>query len=128
MSAWLTSLLDVLGVGHYRPSAYALASDPIMMMLFVSAWSTTSLACFAIGASLMWRRWKHITMSANAASVYGAMFLLIGFDFLMSAVTVFVAVYRLKVVVLGLTAAVTVTVAILTISRIFGAVRDERGE
>ena len=27
MCAWLTSLLGALGLGHYRPSAYA--SDPI---------------------------------------------------------------------------------------------------
>ena len=127
MTDSLVWILGALGAGHYRPSSYALASDPIMMMLFVSAWTTTSVACMAIGATLMWRRWKHITMSANAASVYGAMFLLIGFDFFMSAVTVFVAVYRLKVVILGLTAAVTVTVAIATISRIFGAARDNRG-
>ena len=126
MSAWWNTLLGALGAGHFRPSAYALMSDPIMMMLFVSAWAATASACFAIGITLMWRRWTHITMSANAASVYGAMFLLFGIDFLMSSVTVFVAVYRLKVVVLGLTAAVTVTTAILTISRIFGAARDDR--
>lgn len=127
MSDWLTWILGALGVGHYRPSAYALASDPIMMMLFVSAWSTTAVACMAIGATLMWRRWSHLTMSANACSIYGAMFLLIGVDFLVSAATVFIAIYRLKVVILGLTAAVSTTVAILTITRIFGAARDDRG-
>lgn len=128
MSDWLTWILGVLGASHYRPSAYALASDPIMMMLFVSAWSTTAVACLAIGVTLMWRRWSHLTMSASACSIYGAMFLLIGIDFLVSAATVFIAIYRLKVVILGLTAAVTTTVAILTISRIFGAARDDRGE
>lgn len=31
MTDWLAWILCALGVGHHRPSAYALASDPIMM-------------------------------------------------------------------------------------------------
>ncbi|MDP4024471.1 hypothetical protein Q8W71_17740 [Methylobacterium sp. NEAU 140] len=123
MTCWLTRLLDLLGVGHYRPSAYALASDPVMMALFVSGWAATALACIAVGVALMARRWAEITMSAGAARFYGALFILLGLDFLMSATTVFIAVYRLKVLVLGITAAVMVTTAIVTIGRIYGAQR-----
>lgn len=127
MTAWLTWLAAILGAERYRPSAYALASDPIMMMLFVTGWAATAAACIALGVALMRRRWGYITMNGNAQSLYGALFVLVGCDFLTSATTVFLAVYRLKIVVLGLTAAVTVTTAILTISRIYGAARVDKG-
>ena len=129
MREWIAWIAAFLGAnGHYKPSAYALASDPIMMMLFVSAWLASAAACVAIGGTLMWRRASHITLSANAARVFGLMFVLIGFDFAMSATTVFVAVYRLKVVVLVLTAAVTATVVVLTVSQVFGATRGDKDE
>lgn len=125
---WLTWLAAILGAERYRPGVYALASDPVMTVLFVSGWVSMAAACTAIGVALMWRRWSHVTLSANAASVFGAMFLLIGLDFLTSATTLFLGIYRLKIVVLGFTAAVTVTTAILTISRIYGAARTHTGE
>ena len=128
MTAWLAWIAAALGAGRYKPSAVALASDPIMMALFVSGWVAAGGAFLAIGAALLLRRWRHITMSPAAATLFGVLFILVGVDLWMSATTVFFAVYRLKVLLLGLTAAVAVTTAVLTIAQIFGAARGVRGE
>lgn len=45
MTAWLVWIGEALGVGRYKPSLYALSSDPIMMALFVSGWGATAAAC-----------------------------------------------------------------------------------
>lgn len=128
MNGWLIWLADILGADHYRPSRYALASDPFMMILFVASWVAAAGACFAIGAALMSNRRLNITISSRGVALFGALFILVGLDFTMRLTTVFVAVYRLKVVILGFSASVLVTTVILTIIRIFGTGRkaDER--
>lgn len=123
MSGWLPFLADVLGASHYRPSRYALASDPVMMILFVAGWMAAAGGCFAIGATLVSRQRLNLTITSRGVQVFGALFILIGLDFALSATTVFTAVYRLKAVVLGMSAAVIVTTAILTITRIYGSGR-----
>lgn len=115
----LSWLAGVLGADRYHPSTVALSSDPVMKILFVSGWGAVFVACVAISLSLLLSRAPRITVSGRAITLYAVFILLLGLDHLMSATTVFVAIYRLKVVVLAAAAAVSLTLAALTVGQLF---------
>lgn len=115
----LSSLADILGADRYHPSTVALASDPVMKILFVSGWGAVFVGCTAIGLTLIFSHAQKVTVSRRAMILYAAFVILLGVDHLMSMTTVFVAVYRLKVVVLAATAAVSLMLAVLTAAQIF---------
>lgn len=75
-------------------------------------------ASCAISLALLPSRAARITLGGRAVTLFAVFILLLDLDHLLNMRTIFVAICRLKVIVLATTAAVSLTLAVFTVGQI----------
>jgi len=110
--SWLDRLT---GASQFYQHAICLSNDPIMINLFVGANIAVFMSYFAMGGSLLARRRYTIRLSNTATFLYGMFIFLCGLDHFVTALTVYSGIYYIEIIVLILTALVSLLTAFATL-------------
>jgi hypothetical protein len=115
MNALWEWLYDASGASIYYQHAICLTNDPVIMTLYVASDLTIFLSYTLIGVSLLIHSRHTIRLSTRALGLYGAFIFLCGITHLTKTVTLFSGIYRVDVLVVAATAAVSAMTAALTV-------------
>jgi hypothetical protein len=108
-------LYDVTGAGIYYQHAVCLTNDPIIMTLYIAGDLSIWLAYMVIGVCLFLAREQTMRFSTQALLLYAAFIFLCGLSHLTKTMMLFVGAYRIDVVVVAMTASVSMMTAVLTL-------------
>jgi hypothetical protein len=123
---FLQTVAGWLGAERYSQHAICLTNDPIMLILYVSAYGATALSYFTIGWVLVSRRVHIVELTPTAYVLYGSFIVLCGLAHSVDVLVLFTGVYRLHVVVLVAMATVSSVTAALTVYSVYGPRFHER--
>lgn len=117
----MDTILEWLGAERYMKHAICLTQDPVLMTLYTAADLTIFLSYFVIGGTLLWRfMYSGAVFSAVPRSLqvlYGSFIFLCGLTHLTKTMTLFTGIYRLDILVVAATAAVSATTAVFVVAQ-----------
>jgi hypothetical protein len=115
MKQLLHWLYDATGAGIYYQHAVCLTNDPIIMTLYIAGDLTVWVSYIVIGFCLFIARKHTMRFSTQALSLYAAFIFMCGLSHLTKTMMLFVGAYRIDVIVVAMTAAVSAITAGLTL-------------
>jgi hypothetical protein len=125
MMAFFADLGEWLGTERYMQHAICLTNDPIIMTLYFVGDMVIFASYFVIGASLMLMYRLQglllLELSMPLSALYGAFIFLCGLTHLTKTVTLFSGIYRLDIIVVAATAAVSAATAAFTARQMVNA-------
>jgi hypothetical protein len=107
-------VMQILGSDVYVPHSYCLAGDPVLMTLYLSGDFVIFLSYVVIGVSLMFTDPTRINLTPAMRVMYGAFIFFCGLSHFTKTMTLFSGIYRLDVLVVFITAAVSAVCAVIT--------------
>lgn len=107
-------LANILGADRYSQHSICLTNDPLMIFLFTFGDLTIWGSYMVIGIALLSKRVNTMTLSPAALVLYGSFIFLCGLSHFAHVLTLFSGIYRLEVVIIATTAAVSVVTAYVT--------------
>jgi hypothetical protein len=105
---------DLSGADIYYQHAVCLTNDPIIMSLYIAGDMSIWLSYMVIAACLFFSRLETMRFSTTALILYAMFIFVCGVSHLTKTMMLFVGAYRIDVIVVAVTAAISVLTAILT--------------
>lgn len=120
MAEFLDTIASILGADVYAQHAICISNDPLLLTLYVASDTTTSLAYFTIGVSLLCKHRIIAELSPQAIVLYGVFIVLCALSHLTMTITLFSGVYRLDIAVRAAMASVSAVTAVYTVIALWG--------
>jgi hypothetical protein len=115
-SLWsmLAHLSSLFGADRYLPWAWSLTYDKLLMDLYLIANVLSGLAFVLVGVTLGVHHDRGICFTGQQRLLLGWMLLLMGFHLILLAVTIYVPIYRLDILIKSAGAGISVVFALTT--------------
>lgn len=111
---------DFWGAERYSQHSICLTSDPVLIILYTASDLTIFFSYFSIGISLYSNRIVLAELNPVAILLYAVFIFLCGCTHFMDVVLLWTGMYRLDVLIRGVTAAVSAVTATYTVAALWG--------